>query len=79
MDLLTHELRFAARGLLRRPGFTAVAVGALGLGIGANVALYHGSPSWDVGPVLTGSGEALAEALLRGWPGAHRSEQVADS
>ena len=33
--------------------------------IGANVALYHGDPSWDVGPVSVGAGEALADTLRR--------------
>jgi predicted permease len=34
------DLRHAARQLLRRPGFSLILVGTLGLGIGATVALY---------------------------------------
>ena len=35
-----NELRLAARGLLRRPGFAAAAVLTLALGIGANIAIF---------------------------------------
>lgn len=40
MNLILTELRHAARGLARTPGFTAVAVLTLALGIGVNSAIF---------------------------------------
>jgi predicted permease len=37
---MMHELRHAARGLARTPGFTAAAVFTLALGLGANAAIF---------------------------------------
>ena len=40
LENLLRDLRFAFRSLGRTPGFTAIVVGTLALGIGANVAIF---------------------------------------
>jgi hypothetical protein len=40
LDHVRRDVRDAVRSLARRPGFTAVAVLSLGIGIGANTAIF---------------------------------------
>jgi len=40
MEVLSKEIRYAIRRLLKRPTFTAVVVCTLALGVGANTAMF---------------------------------------
>jgi predicted permease len=58
-----HDLRFALRGMRRLPGFTAVAVGTIALGIGAATAVFSVADAMLYKPIA-GVRDPSALALL---------------
>src|SRR4030088_647297 len=63
MQTLFRDLRYAARMLLKQPGFSLVAIVTLGLGIGANTAIF----SVVNGVLLQPLPFPHAEQLVRIW------------
>jgi hypothetical protein len=68
MQMIWLDIRYACRGLVRRPGFTTLAVLTLALGIGANTAVFAIADALSLRPSPFAESERLrvgAEAMGR--------------
>jgi predicted permease len=72
-ETLSQDVRYALRGLRRNPGYTAVALATLALGIGANVAIFSVVHGVFLQSLPYGGGEKLVR-LREDAPGAGVSD-----
>lgn len=66
METLLKDIRYGVRGLLKRPGFTAVAVITLALGIGANTAIFSLVDTVLLRPLPVRNPEEIVSVAVRG-------------
>src|SRR5215510_3712321 len=72
LDILWQDLRYGLRMLRRNPGFTAVAVLTLALGIGANTAIFSVANAFLIRPFPIKDAERIVDLhrpFTPGWEG----------
>ena len=69
METMIQDLRYALRILRKSPGFTAVAVISLALGIGANTAIFQLLDAVQLRSLPVSNPHELAEVRIRGGNG----------
>ncbi len=78
MDSLLSDLRFAARALLLRPGFSALAVVTLAIGIGVNAVAFSALNALLFKPFRFPAVEALGWIMTRSPGNAHALSSLPD-
>jgi putative ABC transport system permease protein len=72
MDTMLHDLRYACRSLVNAPGFAAIAIITMALGIGANTAIFSVVNALIIRPLPYGNPERLVmvwqDLRARGGP-----------
>jgi predicted permease len=68
-DAILKDLRYAWRGITRSPGFVAVAVLSLGLGVGVNTAMFSLVDALLFRPLPVDSPETLVDLFTKGGDG----------
>jgi putative ABC transport system permease protein len=69
MDSLLKDVRYALRGLLRSPGFAAVAILSLGLGVGVSTAMFSLVDALLFRPLPVESPSTLVDVFTSGGDG----------
>src|SRR5260370_40962853 len=72
MQSLASDLRYAARELRRRPGFTLTAVLSLALGVGATSAVFSVIYAVLINPFPYAGADRLAQVALKDKAGKYR-------
>jgi predicted permease len=69
VEILLHDVRYALRWMRRSPGFSAVAILSLGLGVGVNTAMFSLVDSLLFRPLPVTSPATLADVFTTGGDG----------
>jgi putative ABC transport system permease protein len=79
IENILQDLRYGVRGLYRSPGFTAVAILSMALGIGANTAIFQLLNAVRLRSLPVANPQELAEVRIAGGNGGYGSQNGINS